>query len=166
MAGSRPAVRVGDGFVVVSRRQSARTDARPPAWLPTIPGRTWPGLPLPSPLAIGSPLITRHSSLFNVLGLWVLDFELSIPPRARQLLHQPLSIARPFVHPCIPRLLVRSGGIARSGRFVPPPDAPLGGGDGAARHPYHSQLRDAALRWQRAGIPSLAPGGRAWHIRR
>jgi hypothetical protein len=43
----------------------------------------------------------------------------------------------PQGRPCIPMLLAMPGEIVRSGQFVPPPDATLGGGDGAARRPYH-----------------------------
>jgi hypothetical protein len=50
---------------------------------------------------------------------------------------------------CIPRWLAGPGGIVRLGRFVPPPDAALGGGDGAARHPHH-QHRDA---WDMGCLP-------------
>jgi hypothetical protein len=32
---------------------------------------------------------------WNFLELWVLDFELSIPPSARQYLHQPLALPLP-----------------------------------------------------------------------
>ena len=54
---------------------------------------------------------------------------------------------------CILMWLVMAGGIVRLGRFVPPPDASLGGGDGAARHSYHLQPRDAR------GRDAVAPVG-------
>ncbi len=56
----------------------------------------------------------------------------------------------------------RAAEAGRSGSFVPSPDAALGDGDGAARHPYQRHGNSVEMRYllhQRTGLESrLKPG--------